>query len=179
MLQYTNLDVRMTVPYYTCTMYVEYVQYICTVYVLYVLYYTYICIYSVCTVCTVLYIHMYIQCMYCMYIYVLQYYTYVYTVHVLYYTYVCIYSVCTYVCTVLYTCTVSVYAVAVRSCSNLAHALCMRQFVNCNHVCMNCTVLYWEWQVLQIVQWIYCINEQFGAYVDPVTLPRRSSSNQY
>ena len=126
--------------------------------------------YTVCTVCTVLYIHMYIQCMYCMYCAI---HTYVYTVYVhictvvlytriysvctvcMYYTYVCIYSVCTYVCTVLYTCTVSVYAVAVRSCSNLAHALCMRQFVNRMFVCIACTVLYWEWQVLQNVQWIY------------------------
>ena len=101
--------------------------------------------------------------------------------------YVCICTVVLYMCTVyvcictvvLYTCTVYVYAVAVRLCFNLAHALCMRQFVNRMYVCITCTVLYWEWQVLQNVQWIYGINEQFGAYVDPVTLPHRSSSNQY
>ena len=32
------------------------------------------------------------------------------------------------------------------------------------HVCITCTVLYWDWQVLRDAQWIYSISEQFGAY---------------
>lgn len=72
-----------------------------------------------------------VQCMYVrMYCTI---HTYVYTVYVCICTvvlYTCTVYVC--ICTVLYTCTVFVYAVAVRLCSNLAHALCKL------HVCLHC-----------------------------------------